>query len=620
MNGSSKLEPVVTLICENNSAMTMDEVPLESLKAQLDVAPFDERRILTFEIGDAVVEEMIEAKKNKRRKLPFDNIDVETEDQARPSISQTQQEVHEYSDEEEDIDDSYNGAITMLDAIAGARRGLDSHAADNEPTSPFNNDVIEDPVDVDIDLTRIQWTRCDFNDVEDDPLAFNNQTKATPETLTASECPLSMFLHMVPHFVWDHIASCTEEKRLALVSRQSQDMARKDHKYMKTPIVTQRIFIFVCVLILNMLQPYAGGMSNHWRTDGRMLRRPGIMGQIMPRDEFRCISRCLCFYDPSKLDKGDKFTKIRYVVDSINRCFQKAIRLGPWVSFDEATVSTKSSKTPARQYNPFKPHKFGWKLFMMCCAVINYCFSFELYQGKPKDTAQANDAEEKEQASEADVAVAQSLSEEPISRLDDTTTGPAALLRNCAWMAGSHRTVFCDRYYTSIGAYHVLYIILTFLSIVGVFLKLHSMGINAVGTIMGNRKGLSNMIKFTPHEVKTLARGSLKMVKYVIEGTSQHMLAMGWLDTKPVYMISNMRSREDFYLDLAEQMYCYTGFDTIPKTRSAKSSTPIGTPKLATPTNKSASIRCTFDGHCAVEYVARPKLTRQNKKKVESES
>ena len=234
------------------------------------------------------------------------------------------------------------------------------------------------------------------------------------------------------------------------------------------------------------------------------------------------------------------------------------------------------------------------------------------------------------------------------------------------------------------------------------------MGINAVGTIMGNRKGLSNMIKFTPHEVKTLARGSLKMVKYVIEGTSQHMLAMGWLDTKPVYMIStgvastaalvlrrlkrgaqvalsacrsltlyhkymggvdthdymrmgryslqksfqmrhwpktmflslldlclvnayvlwklihtgtpNMRSREDFYLDLAEQMYCYTGFDTIPKTRSAKSSTPIGTPKLATPTNKSASIRCTFDGHCAVEYVARPKLTRQNKKKVESES
>ena len=100
--------------------------------------------------------------------------------------------------------------------------------------------------------------------------------------------------------------------------------------------------------------------------------------------------------------------------------------------------------------------------------------------------------------------------------------GPVALLRNCSWMHGTHRTVFCDRFYTS----------------VGLFLNLKDMGINAVGTIMGNRKGFSNLVKFNTHEVKTLGRGSLKMMKHEIEGTSEHILSIGWLDTKPIYMVA----------------------------------------------------------------------------------
>ena len=155
----------------------------------------------------------------------------------------------------------------------------------------------------------------------------------------------------------------------------------------------------------------------------------------------------------------------RYVVDLVNAQFQKGIRLGAWVSFDEATFSSRSTYTPARQYNPFKPAKFGLKLFMLCCAILGYCFSFELYQGKSRKDAPAGEPSEEE------VRVAAAHNEEPVSRLDDTLTGPAALLRNCSWMHGSHRAVFCDQFYTSRG----------------LFLKLESLGINAVGTIMSNR-------------------------------------------------------------------------------------------------------------------------------------
>ena len=118
--------------------------------------------------------------------------------------------------------------------------------------------------------------------------------------------------------------------------------------------------------------------------------------------------------------------------------------------------------------------------------------------------------------------VAAAQSKEPVSRLDDTMTGPAALLLNCAWMHDTHRTVFCDRFYTS----------------VGLFLKLKQMGINAVGTIISNPNEFSHLVKFTSHEERTCERGSLKMAKSIISGTTDHILAIRWLDTKPVYMVA----------------------------------------------------------------------------------
>jgi len=393
-----------------------------------------------------MLETLIKEKKKKRKKVAASTPIPEVPD----NTSEIPEEYHEYSDEEEDMDESIMGVNTLLDVLDSTRVGLYSN--DIEPPMKV---VRDDTAHANkIDLDNMQWTRCDFSDVKDDPLALNRQTKASSEALGARQNPLSIFLLLAPHSLWEHVARCSEMKRRVLLKKMSSKEGRKDMKYMNSPIVPQKVFSFVCVLILNMLQPYAGGMSGHWRTDVRLLRRPGLMGLIMPRDEFRCMSRCLCFYDPEQLQTNDKFTKIRYVLDTINSCFKKTIHLGPWVSFDEATISTRSSMTPARQYNPFKPHKFGWKLFMLCCSVIGYCYSFEVYQGKLRSENISNDEEEhKEEASEADDPVADAMTEEQSTRLDDTTTGPLALLRNCAWMSGSHRTVFCDRYYTSVGMF-----------------------------------------------------------------------------------------------------------------------------------------------------------------------
>ena len=199
----------------------------------------------------------------------------------------------------------------------------------------------------------------------------------------------------------------------------------------------------------------------------------------------------------------------------INKTFRSCIILGAFIAFDEATFSSRSNYLPGRKYNPMKPAKFGLKLFMLCCAVIGYCHFFELYQGKKR-------ADNNEEPTDIATAIDDDKDEAPVTRLDDTMTGPAALLRNCSWMHGSHRTVFCDRFYTT----------------VNLFLKLKSLGINAVGTIMSNRKGFSNLVKFSSAEANSLERGSLKMAKAIIEGTNDSILSLGWLDTKPVYLIA----------------------------------------------------------------------------------
>ena len=399
LGGSTNLTPVVALTCITNPLLSMVDIPLGMLKGWLDIAPFDDQRVLYQEIPQEELERMLAVKKSKRRKLVVDTSESTVhlgDDDADVVIGDVIGDVvgdgadavadyrYEYSDEEED--DMPTTGFTMIDSIIEARRAFDV-----EDAEPLNVKPIPEPPEAD-DKTveETQWTRCVHDDVPfDDPEGFTQATRPSQATFDHSSSPLTLFLHLMPHSFWEHIARCSDKKRRALLDHSDGEDSptvgtprRNDQKYMRKPIVAARVFAFMLVLILNMLQPFAGGMANHWRTDSTFIRRAGTVSMVMTRDEFRTIARCLCLYEPGSLDAGDKFTKIRYVIDFLNKSFQKAIRLGPFVSFDEATFASRSTYIPARQYNPFKPKKFGLKIFMLCEAVIGYCFSFEIYQGK----------------------------------------------------------------------------------------------------------------------------------------------------------------------------------------------------------------------------------------------
>ncbi|OWY91061.1 hypothetical protein PHMEG_00040518 [Phytophthora megakarya] len=59
---------------------------------------------------------------------------------------------------------------------------------------------------------------------------------------------------------------------------------------------------------------------------------------------------------------------IRPVVDVLQRTFSRGYKPPSVISFDEATLPSRSWFNPTRQFNKDKPHKWGTKVFVACDA------------------------------------------------------------------------------------------------------------------------------------------------------------------------------------------------------------------------------------------------------------
>ncbi|KAE9205961.1 hypothetical protein PF005_g13198 [Phytophthora fragariae] len=72
----------------------------------------------------------------------------------------------------------------------------------------------------------------------------------------------------------------------------------------------------------------------------------------------------------------DRAWKIRPVLDVLQRTFARGYQSHPVISFDEATLPSRSRFNPMRQFNKDKPHKWGTKVFIAACAKTAYCLRF----------------------------------------------------------------------------------------------------------------------------------------------------------------------------------------------------------------------------------------------------
>lgn len=83
-------------------------------------------------------------------------------------------------------------------------------------------------------------------------------------------------------------------------------------------------------------------------------------------------------------DNFDRLYKVRPVIDHFNAVSSSIIPFARDTSVDENICATKLKHT-IRQYNPKKPHKWGFKLYMLC-GTVGFIYNSEIHSGQENES------------------------------------------------------------------------------------------------------------------------------------------------------------------------------------------------------------------------------------------
>lgn len=160
---------------------------------------------------------------------------------------------------------------------------------------------------------------------------------------------------------------------------------------------------------------------------------------------------------------------------------------------DEQLCPTKSVSY-IKQYLPLKPHKWGYKFFVLC-GVSGYGYNFEIYTG--------NENKESDR-----------LANEP----DFGATGNVVIRMSRNIPNNAHHKLFFDNYYTSLP----------------VMVYLEKKGIHTVGTFRCNR--FPNVLLTDDKQMIKKERGYSEECFTVLENVP--ITAVAWKDNKVVHVTS----------------------------------------------------------------------------------
>lgn len=222
----------------------------------------------------------------------------------------------------------------------------------------------------------------------------------------------------------------------------------------------------------------------------------------MPQKKFESIRSYFHFTDNSNAieDRNDplfdRLWKVRPILTHFNK-ISDTIPMERDVSVDEHICATKMKTSPGlRQYNPKKPHKWGFKIYMLC-GTDGFIHTAEIYSG------QENKAE--------------------FRRPDEPDLGSCSnvVVRMCRNIPRhkNHRVYF-DNYFNSIPLIH--------------FLKKH-LGIQSLGTMRRDRIGNDRLPK--KKALAKVERGKIFERMGVYKGVPISVVL--WKDNQPVTLVSS---------------------------------------------------------------------------------
>ncbi|ETP27065.1 hypothetical protein F441_00386 [Phytophthora nicotianae CJ01A1] len=426
-------------------------------------------------------------------------------------------DVNVCTDDDQDADDDDDDAEDDGDALGVPAASLE-YESEVESDSDFEDD--SDAFAQDDDAMRgLRWRVFDQNKSDELQLSgatdlYSGSFGVTKSAAAYAKSPLGMFFYFLPKALWVHIASESDAYRVECIpavaemirkkqldaqakdpSRTVQPIADITSKLERVkPIKPHEILHVVGLLAARTLCSHTDGLEKHWsaREDGAFSR--GTFSRYMKRERFRIITRYLHFASNSTGGAAhDKAWKVRPVLQAVEKTFRRGYRLGARVSFDEGTIPNRSQFNPIRVYNKDKPHKYGTKCYMTCCAETGYCSRVEVYLGKAKDKKQAKGVAQK------------------------------AVIRNLAKSFDgqpSKRLIIADNFYSSCA----------------LALELRDMGFYYVGTHRNDRLGWPKSLEFKQKKRPAyMPRGTYRIAQDV---DHPELVAVAWMDSSPVHMIA----------------------------------------------------------------------------------
>ena len=157
--------------------------------------------------------------------------------------------------------------------------------------------------------------------------------------------------------------------------------------YVKRGINKEDILAYIGIRIYMGLYKYSS-IEEYWK-DG--LLHESMLKKIMPRAYFQMISTSLHF--PEKINDNNEITesednknfdpriKILEFLKILVKNFQKHYILGNRITIDESLLHF-TGKNKMKFYIPMKPHKWGFKLHLLCDADTSYVYNILFYPGK----------------------------------------------------------------------------------------------------------------------------------------------------------------------------------------------------------------------------------------------
>ncbi|POM58488.1 Hypothetical protein PHPALM_36855 [Phytophthora palmivora] len=205
---------------------------------------------------------------------------------------------------------------------------------------------------------------------------YSGTQGVTKSAAALGKSPLGMFFYFLPKSLWLHIVTETNEYRVQCIPRDVENIRKKQleaqakdpRKMLQphadivaklervNPIKPYESVHVIELLTVRTLCSHTDDLDKHWATreDGAVPR--GTFARYMKRDRFRTVTRYLHFSsNTASSATTDKTWKFRPVLQTIERTFRRGYGVG------------------ARVYDKDKPHKYGTKCYMTCCAETGYC-------------------------------------------------------------------------------------------------------------------------------------------------------------------------------------------------------------------------------------------------------